>query len=66
MMGYLDDEEANRRLWDGDFFHTGDLATRDEDGFLFYRGRLTGSQDQGVPGQPLWRSKTSSPCTRRL
>ena len=30
MMGYLDDEEANRRLWDGDFFHTGDLATRDE------------------------------------
>mgnify|MGYP000196474194 FL=1 len=42
MMGYLDDEEANRRLWDGDFFHTGDLATRDEDGFLFYRGRFDG------------------------
>lgn len=42
MMGYLDDEEANRRLWDGDYFHTGDLATRDEDGFLYYRGRFDG------------------------
>lgn len=39
MVGYLDDEEATRRLWDGDLFHTCDLATRDADGFLFYRGR---------------------------
>ena len=42
MMGYLDDEEANRRLWDGDYFHTGDLATRDADGFLYYLGRSDG------------------------
>lgn len=42
MMGYWEDEEANRRLWDGDIFHTGDLATRDEDGFLYYLGRFDG------------------------
>lgn len=42
MMGYWQDEEANRRLWDGDLFHTGDLATRDEDGFLYYLGRSDG------------------------
>ncbi len=42
MMGYFADEEANRRLWDGDYFHTGDMATRDEDDFLYYRGRSDG------------------------
>ena len=42
MMGYLDDEEANAGLWDGNLFHTGDLAVRDEDGFLYYRGRADG------------------------
>lgn len=40
--GYLGDEEATRRLWDGNLFHTGDLATMDEDGFLYYRGRADG------------------------
>ena len=42
MAGYWEDEEANRRLWDGDLFHTGDLATKDEDGFLYYIGRADG------------------------
>lgn len=42
MMGYWEDEEANRRLWDGDIFHTGDLATRDDEGFLYYLGRYDG------------------------
>lgn len=42
MMGYWEDEEANKRLWDGDIFHTGDLATRDEDDFLYYIGRADG------------------------
>ena len=42
MMGYWEDEEANRRLWDGDIFHTGDLATRDDEGFLYYLGRFDG------------------------
>ena len=39
MTGYLNDEEATRRLWDGDIFHTCDLGSRDADGFLFYQGR---------------------------
>ena len=42
MMGYLQDEEATRRLWDGRLFHTGDTATRDEEGFLFFLGRSDG------------------------
>lgn len=42
MMGYLDDDEANAGLWDGNLFHTGDLAARDADGFLYYRGRADG------------------------
>ncbi|MCI5498786.1 MAG: AMP-binding protein [Clostridiales bacterium] len=42
MTGYLQDEEATRRLWDGMLFHTGDMATRDEEGFLFFLGRSDG------------------------
>ena len=42
LMGYYEDREATRRLWDGNYFHTGDLAVKDEDGFLFYRGRSDG------------------------
>ena len=41
-IGYLDDPEADAALWDGDLFHTGDLAVMDADGFLFYRGRSDG------------------------
>ena len=41
-IGYLDDPEADAALWDGDLFHTGDLAYRDEEGFLFFRGRSDG------------------------
>ena len=41
-MGYLNDPEATARLWDGDLFHTGDLAVKDEEDFLFYRGRGDG------------------------
>ena len=42
LMGYLNDPEATRRLWDGDLFHTGDLAVKDEENFLYYRGRADG------------------------
>lgn len=42
MMGYLNDPEATENLWDGDIFHTGDLAVMDEEGYLFYRGRADG------------------------
>lgn len=42
MGGYLDDPEATAAIWDGDLFRTGDLAVRDEEDFLFYRGRSDG------------------------
>lgn len=42
MMGYLADAEADQALWDGDIFHTGDLATRDAEDFLYYKGRSDG------------------------
>lgn len=42
MTGYLNDPEADKTLWDGNLFHTGDLAILDEDGFLFFRGRSDG------------------------
>jgi acetyl-CoA synthetase len=42
LVGYLGDEEATRNLWDGNLFHTGDLAVADEEGYLFYRGRADG------------------------
>lgn len=42
MIGYLNDPEADKTLWDGNLFHTGDLAILDGDGFLFFRGRSDG------------------------
>ena len=42
LMGYLNDPEATATLWDGNIFHTGDLAVMDEEGYLFYRGRADG------------------------
>ncbi len=42
LMGYYRDPEATANLWDGSYFHTGDLAWRDEEGYLFYLGRADG------------------------
>ncbi len=42
MKGYWRDPEANATLWEGDHFRTGDLAVRDAEDFLFYRGRSDG------------------------
>ncbi len=39
--GYLDDVEANNRVFDGEWFHTGDLARFDEDGYLYIEGRIS-------------------------
>lgn len=39
MTGYQDDPERNDEAMAGGCYHTGDVATRDEDGYLTYIGR---------------------------
>jgi acetyl-CoA synthetase len=39
MTGYLDDEERNAAVLRGGFFHTGDVASRDEAGNITFIGR---------------------------
>jgi acetyl-CoA synthetase len=38
-LGYLDDPTATDNRFRGDWLMTGDLAVRDRDGYVFYRGR---------------------------
>lgn len=38
--GYYNDNEMTRSVWDGNVYHTGDLAWRDEWGYYWYVGRL--------------------------
>ena len=37
---YYGDEEKTRETWDGKYYHTGDTAWADEDGFYWYVGRV--------------------------
>ena len=39
-LGYYKDEESTKKVWHDGWYHTGDLAWRDEDGFLWYIGRV--------------------------
>jgi acetyl-CoA synthetase len=39
MRGYLDDPERNTGAMSDGYYHTGDIATRDADGYLTYVGR---------------------------
>ncbi len=39
-IGYYLDEEKTREVWHDGFYHTGDQATMDEDGYLWYVGRI--------------------------
>jgi len=41
--GYLDNPEATRRAFRDGAFHTGDLASRDAKGNLYFHGRMTDS-----------------------
>ncbi len=38
--GYYNDEEKTKEVWYDGFYHTGDTAWRDEDGFYWYVGRV--------------------------
>ncbi|MFJ9369784.1 AMP-binding protein [Nocardia sp. NPDC101769] len=39
MTGYLGDPERNAAVMDGGYYHTGDVAVRDADGYITYIGR---------------------------
>ncbi len=39
-LGYYQDEEKTRGVWHDGWYHTGDVAWRDEDGYLWYVGRV--------------------------
>ena len=38
-LGYYKDEEKTKEVWNDDFYHSGDTAWKDEDGFLWFVGR---------------------------
>jgi acetyl-CoA synthetase len=40
MLGYLDDAERNAEAMREGYYHTGDVASRDADGYLTYVGRM--------------------------
>ncbi len=39
-IGYYNDEEKTNDVWHDGYYHTGDQATMDEDGYLWYVGRI--------------------------
>ena len=39
MVGYRDDAERNAEAMSGGYYHTGDVASRDQDGYITYVGR---------------------------
>ncbi len=39
-LGYYQDEEKTKDAWYDGFYHTGDQATMDEEGYLWYVGRI--------------------------
>ncbi|MGH3358587.1 MAG: AMP-binding protein [Nocardioidaceae bacterium] len=43
MLGYHDDPDATRTAFDGGWFHTGDLVRADDEGRIYYVGRLKDS-----------------------
>ena len=38
--GYYNDEEKTKEVWHDGYYHTGDVAWRDEDGYYWYVGRV--------------------------
>lgn len=40
MLGYYNDEQATKSVFDGEWFKTGDLGYIDKEGYLFFKGRI--------------------------
>ena len=40
LLEYYNDEEKTMEAWEGGYYHTGDTAWRDEDGYYWYVGRV--------------------------
>ena len=47
MLGYLDDEDATDRKFDGEWFQTGDLGVMHADGSISYAGRSDDMMNAG-------------------
>jgi len=39
-LGYYKDEERTKEVWHDNYYHTGDIAYKDEDGYLWYVSRI--------------------------
>ena len=59
-LGYYQDEERTKAVWHDGWYHTGDLAWRDEDGFYCMSAARTTSSSPPATASGRSRSKTSS------
>ncbi|HVA42020.1 MAG TPA: AMP-binding protein [Acidimicrobiales bacterium] len=56
---YHNDPEATARAYQGGWFHTGDLAERDTDGFFYYRGRKKESMRRRGENISAWEVESA-------
>ena len=59
-IGYWNDPEATAQLFRDGWLHSGDLASQDEDGFLWFQGRLKQIIIRG--GSNISRRRWKMPC----
>jgi carnitine-CoA ligase len=67
MHGYHDDEEATARAFRAGWFHTGDLASMDARGRVFYRGRtkdMIRRSGENISADEVERALLSHPAVR--